>query len=401
MGRVRTVEEHQKIVRDLVAPRQPVELALPEAAGLVLTDDIRAGLPLPQFDNSAMDGYAVRASEIASASAESPVVLPVAEDIPAGRGDELVLRPGTAHRIMTGAALPAGADAVVPVELTDGGTDRVAIRQPRPAGASVRRAGEDVAVGERVLWAGQQLGAAQLALLAALGRPTAPVVPPPRVIVLSTGSELVAPGQPLRYGQIYESNGVMLAAAIRAAGAHAEQVQFIPDDVEQLLTALGGLTARADVLVTSGGVSAGAYEVVKDALADRGVEFVKVAMQPGMPQGAGTVDGTAVISLPGNPVSSLVSFEVFLRPALRAAMRLPQAERRRLRVTLAERVDSPPGRRQFRRGVLDRASQSVRAIGPPGSHFLRWLARADCLLDIGEDVTEVAAGAEVEVWELD
>jgi molybdopterin molybdotransferase len=252
-----------------------------------------------------------------------------------------------------------------------------------------------------VLWAGQQLGAAQLALLAALGRPTAPVVPPPRVIVLSTGSELVAPGQPLRYGQIYESNGVMLAAAIRAAGAHAEQVQFIPDDVEQFRTALGGLTARADVLVTSGGVSAGAYEVVKDALADRGVEFVKVAMQPGMPQGAGTVDGTAVISLPGNPVSSLVSFEVFLRPALRAAMRLPQAERRRLRVTLAERVDSPPGRRQFRRGVLDRASQSVRAIGPPGSHFLRWLARADCLLDIGEDVTEVAAGAEVEVWELD
>jgi molybdopterin molybdotransferase len=238
-------------------------------------------------------------------------------------------------------------------------------------------------------------------LLAALGCARVTVFPPIRVVVLSTGSELVEPGRPLQHGQIYESNGIMLATAIRAAGAVAEQAHFVNDDVGEFTKVIAQLAPDTDVIVTSGGVSAGAYEVVKDALADRGVEFVKVAMQPGMPQGAGSVDGVAVVTLPGNPVSSLVSFEVFVRPALRAAMRLPDVERPRRGVALGERLTSPPGRRQFRRGVLDRARGVVRPIGPPGSHYLRYLASADCLLDIGEDVTELPEGAEVEVWELD
>ncbi len=389
------------MVRQLVRPRDPVEVPLVDAAGLVLASDVRAGLPLPQFDNSAMDGYAVRAAEIAGASALNPVVLPVAEDIPAGRVDELVLRPGTAHRIMTGAALPRGADAIVPVEATDAGTEKVTIRESRESGAHVRRAGEDVAEGEPVLRSGQQLGAAQLALLAALGHPRVPVFPPLRVVVLSTGSELVEPGRPLRHGQIYESNGIMLATAVRAAGARAEQAHLVTDDVGEFAEVFAELVGDTDVVVTSGGVSAGAYEVVKDAFTGRGVDFVKVAMQPGMPQGAGTVDGAAVVALPGNPVSSLVSFEVFLRPALRAAMRLPRVQRPRLRARLSERLTSPAGRRQFRRGVLDRENGTVRPIGPPGSHFLRYLASADCLLDLAEDVTALAEGADVEVWELD
>jgi molybdopterin molybdotransferase len=398
---VRTVEDHQRVVRDLVRPRAPVEMPLADAAGLVLAADVYAEVALPQFDNSAMDGYAVRAADVAAASPANPVMLPVAEDIPAGRGDELVLRPGTVHRIMTGAALPVGADAVVPVEATDGGTDTVCIRESRPVGAHVRRAGEDVVAGEPVLRAGRQLGAPQLALLAALGHAGVSVFPPLRVVVLSTGSELVEPGRPLRHGQIYESNGIMLATAVRAAGARCRQAHLVTDDVGEFSAVFAELLGESDVIVTSGGVSAGAYEVVKDALADRGVDFVKVAMQPGMPQGAGTVDGVTVITLPGNPVSSLVSFEVFLRPALRAAMRLPDIERPRMRVRLGERITSPPGRRQFRRGVLDRAAGTVRPIGPPGSHFLRYLASADCLLDLTSDVTELAEGADVEVWELD
>jgi molybdopterin molybdotransferase len=398
---MRSVAEHRQYVHSLLRPRPAVELLLAEAAGMVLAEDISADHPLPAFDNSAMDGYAVVAADVATASRESPVRLPVAEDIPAGRVDDLQLTSGTAHRIMTGAPLPRGADAVVQVEATDGGVERVEIFEPRSPGAAIRRAGEDVAAGEVVLQAGQLLGAAQLGLAAALGRATVTVTPPPRVIIVSTGSELVEPGTPLQHGQIYDSNGVMLATAVRQAGAHAEQIHFVTDSVADFLHALRSVLDRADLVLTSGGVSAGAYEVVKDALASRGVDFVKVAMQPGMPQGAGIVEGVPVITLPGNPVSSLVSFEVFVRPALRRAMRHPREARPVLRARLSESLTSPAGRRQYRRGVLDHASGTVRTIGPPGSHFLRWLACADCLLDIPEDVTEMEVGSDVEVWHMD
>jgi molybdopterin molybdotransferase len=230
------------------------------------------------------------------------------------------------------------------------------------------------------------------------------------VLVLSTGSELVAPGEPLRHGQIHESNGPMLAAAVTDAGAVAELLRFVPDDVDQFLGTLDeALAARADdpvdLVLTSGGVSAGAYEVVKDAFTDRGITFAKVAMQPGMPQGLGHHHGptgdVAVVTLPGNPVSSLVSFEVFVRPVLRAALGHPQPGRPRVRARLAEPLDSPPGRRQFRRGRLNAVDGTVTAVGAPGSHLLAALARADCLLVVGEETTRVEAGEVVEVWLLD
>jgi len=396
---MRSVDEHQRVVAGLITARAPVDVAIGDALGLVLAADVVAPLALPGFDNSAMDGYAVVAEDIADATEDHPVKLPVAEDIPAGRTDPLVLEPGTAHRIMTGAPLPTGATAVIPVEATDGSTETVSIRASVRPGQHVRRAGEDVMPGTTVLHAGQVLSPAALGLAAALGLGSLRVVPRQRVLVMSTGSELVAPGTPLQPGQIYESNAVMLAAAVRDAGADVVTSSMTEDDVDLFRAELQKHAGDADLVITTGGVSAGAYEVVKDSLADE-VEFVKVAMQPGMPQGSGVVWGTPIVTLPGNPVSALVSFEVFIRAPLRAAMGLPHPGRPRRPVTLLEDLTSPRGRRQFRRGVVDHDGGTVTSYGPPASHHLRWLASADCLLEIAEDVTELAAGSPVQVWDL-
>jgi molybdopterin molybdotransferase len=401
---MRSVAQHQRVVSELITARPAATVGLADAAGLVLAHDVIAGLSLPVFDNSSMDGYAVRYEDVAGASVENPVKLAVAEDIPAGRTDKLTLIAGTAHRIMTGAPMPSGATAVVAVESTDGGVETVAITASAKPGQHIRRAGEDVAAGSTVLHAGQCIGAAALGLVAALGIGELEVIPRQRVLVISTGSELVAAGTPLRPGQIYESNAVMLAAAVRDAGAEVVATVTCDDDAARFTALLDSYAGRADLIITSGGVSAGAYEVVKDAFGTsggNGVEFVKVAMQPGMPQGAGrTATGAAIVTLPGNPVSALVSFEVFIRPALRAAMGCAHPHRPVRTAVLAEALTSPAGRRQFRRGVYDRDTGSVVSYGPPASHHLRWLASADCLLDIDEDVTALAVGEQVELWDL-
>jgi molybdopterin molybdotransferase len=393
----RTVDQHREVVAALLPAMPAEEVPLVAARGRVLAADVVAAVALPGFDNSAMDGYAVRAAEVAGA----PVSLPVATDIPAGRTDVPPLAPGTVARIMTGAPVPAGADAIVPVEATDGGTATVRIDTAADAGAYVRRAGEDVREGDVVLDAGTVLGPAQIGVAAAVGAATVSVRRRPVVLVLSTGSELVAPGAPLKPGQIYESNGPMLAAAVEDAGGLAQLLRFVPDDVGEFLGVLRARLDGVDLVLTSGGVSAGAYEVVKDGLTGRGVEFVKVAMQPGGPQGAGRLDGVPVVTLPGNPVSSQVSFEVFVRPALRAALGHPHPDRPVVTAVLAEPLRSPAGRLQIRRGVLDAAAGSVREIGTPASHRLGALARSDCFFVVPSDTTELAAGDPVAVWLLD
>ena len=403
---MRSVSEHQRVVSQLISARPAANVGLADSLGLVLADDVIAPLSLPVFDNSAMDGYAVRVEDVIGADPVNPVKLPVAEDIPAGRTDLLTLAPGTAHRIMTGASMPSGATAVIAVESTDAGIDTVTISASAKPGQHIRGAGGDVTIGSTVLRAGDTVTPAALGLVAALGLGELAVIPRQRVLVISTGSELVAAGTALQPGQIYESNAVMLAAAVSDAGAEVVGVVTCDDDVGRFTALLDAYGGRVDLIITSGGVSAGAYEVVKDALGggsgpDRGVEFVKVAMQPGMPQGAGrTPGGSAIVTLPGNPVSALVSFEVFIRPALRAAMNFVQPNRPHRTAVLAEDLTSPSGKRQFRRGVYNPADGTVVSYGPPASHHLRWLASANCLLDIAEDITELAAGEQVELWDL-
>jgi molybdopterin molybdotransferase len=254
-----------------------------------------------------------------------------------------------------------------------------------------------------VLPAGTVLGAPQIGVAAAVGVASLPVRRRPTVLVLSTGSELVAPGTSLQLGQIYESNGPMLAAAVEDAGGVADLLRFVPDDVAHLHRVLDDHLAAGtvDLVLTSGGISAGAYEVVKEALAGRGVEFVKVAMQPGGPQGVGRVGGVGVVALPGNPVSSHVSFEVFVRPVLRAALGYSHPERPRVIAALAAPLTSTVGRRQYRRGVVDAVAGTVAEVGGPPSHLLGALARADCFFVVPEETTELPAGSPVEVWLLE
>ena len=401
-----TVAEHLSRVLSVVEPLSPLQLGLMDAHGCVLTEDVVAPEPLPAFDNSSMDGYAVRAADLAGASEASPVVLPVTGDVAAGPASPLRVQPGACVRIMTGAMLPAGADTVVPVEWTDGGVASVAVRRAPDEGAYVRRAGEDVTAGDVVLASGTHLGAVQVGLAAAVGRSRVRVRPRPRVVVVSTGSELTDVGSPLAPGRIYDTNSLALTAAAQEAGAIAYRVGIVPDDPRRLAATLEDQLVRADVLVTSGGVSVGAYDVVKQVLSQLGtVGFDKVAMQPGMPQGFGTIgpDATPVFGLPGNPVSALVSFEAFVRPALRKMLGAEPVERPRVRAQTTAELSSPPGKRSFVRVQLEvrQGAYVVTPVSGPGSHLLAGMSRANALAMVPEDVTSIAAGQAVEVLVLE
>jgi molybdopterin molybdotransferase len=404
-----SVETYLADIRAAIRPLAPRELTLAEALGAVLIADVTARWPLPSFDNSAMDGYAVRAADIAAASEDDPVVLAVSGEIAAGDTGRHELVPGMVIRIMTGAPMPDGADAVVPVELTDGGTDRVTIRASVAAGASVRLAGGDAQPGDVLLTAGTRLGAVHLGLLAAGGHGTVTARPRPRVTVISTGNELVEPGTELIPGQIWESNATMLAAAARQAGCPARRYPIVRDDIDAVLAAVQDALADADLLITSGGVSMGAeHDVVKAALTTLGtVTFRKVAMQPGMPQGFGAVGpaGTPIFTLPGNPVSAYVSFCLFVKPALDALQDSEpqdsdQERAKPQQAVLTQPARSPAEKRSFLRGVLDRQAGLVTPVSGQASHQLASLAKANALVVVPEQVTSLVAGDTVDVLEL-
>jgi molybdopterin molybdotransferase len=308
-------------------------------------------------------------------------------------------------RIMTGAPMPAGADGIIPLEDTDRGVAKVAVHRPVRVGECVRTAGEDLATGSAALGAGAALGPQQIALLAAIGRDRVLVRPRPRVVVISTGSELVDVGHKPGFGEVSDANSYLLSAAAKDAGADSHRYGIVPDDHSTLLDVLESQLLRADILVTSGGVSMGAFDVVKEALSELGtVEFTKIAMQPGKPQGFGHLGNKVpIFCLPGNPVSALVSFEVFVRPAIRKLLGKRTLQRATVQAASLESIDSPAGIRQYRRGILHREATggySVSLVGGPGSHLIFAMAAANCLVVIDEEVTEVVAGSRVTVMPL-
>jgi molybdopterin molybdotransferase len=399
---LRTVDEHLAAILEAITPVPALEVAVLEARGAVLAETVTATVSLPPFDNSAMDGYAVIAADVAAASAATPVTLPVIGDIAAGEPAVEAIRPGMCARIMTGAPMPAGGDAVVPVEWTDGGTASVRISKSAPPGHYIRRSGEDVTAGQRVLAAGTRLGAAQVGMLAAVGRAQVAVRPRPRVVVLSTGSELREPGLPLGHGEIWDSNSYMLAAAAAEAGAVGYRETTLADEPAKVIEAIEDQVTRADAIVTSGGVSMGARDVVKEVLTGR-VTFSKVAMRPGKPQGFGVLgERTPIFTLPGNPVSAYVSFQVFVRPALRALQGLPPEPPTLVTASLTEPVTSPAGLRHFMRATLtfDEGRYSVAPAEAQGSHQLAALAAANALIVVPDDVDSLPAGAQVDVMRL-
>lgn len=401
-----SVDEHLAHIIDEVAPLAPLELALLDAHSCLLAEDVVAAVSLPPFDNSAMDGYAVRSADLDPVRAGTAVTLPVVGDIPAGTASPLSVQPGLCVRIMTGAPLPTGADVVVPVEMTDGGIAKVRIDRAPDVGAYIRRLGEDVQAGDTVAVAGSHLGSARIGLIAAVGRTAVAVRPRPRVVVISTGSELVEAGAHIGPGQIADSNSYALTAAAREAGALAYRVGIVPDDPNRLLETLEDHLIRGDCIVTSGGVSVGAYDVVKEVLSRLGtVRFDRVAMQPGMPQGFGRIgaDGVPIFALPGNPVSALVSFEVFVRPALRRMLGAEPISRPTVSAVATAPMRSGKGKRQYVRAVLSVQDDRyvVQPVGGSGSHLMGAMAAANGLVVIDEDVTDVAAGSPVTVMMLE
>lgn len=391
----RSVEDHAADVAELLTAmltRPSETVRLDGALGRVLAYDVSSPVDLPLFRNSQMDGFAVDAASVTAV----PVTLPIVATVAAGPAEPAPHAPGTAVRIMTGAVLPEGADAVVPVEDTEVSDGKVTVLRSRTAGEFVRDRGSDVRTGMLLLPAGTLLEPRHLGVLAAVGVAAVGVRTRPRVAVITTGAELVDAGTAPAPGQIFDSNGAALSAGLRANGAEVSVVDRSSDEPDTFRACLRRAVARAELVITSGGVSMGDYEVVKDVLAELGARFGPVAMQPGGPQGLALVDEVPVLTFPGNPVSTMVSFEVFVRPLLRRAAGLPDIAQDV--ASLDHAVTSVAGKRQFLRGR--RTGSGVEVVSGPGSHLVAALAWADVLIDVPADAVSLAAGDRVKVWPL-
>ena len=390
------VDEYVGIVAEhlhaALAPRTEI-VDLANALGRVTSAAVLSPVDLPLFRNSQMDGFAVRSVDVA----HSPVTLPVAGVIAAGPVSPSTLAPGTALQIMTGAVVPLGADAVVPIEDTTPGGATVTINRARTAGEFLREAGSDARAGDVLLPAGRILAPRHLAVLAAAGLSTVNVRARVRVAVVTTGAELVAPGTQPSLGQLFDSNGVALAALVESNGAIVSALVRNDDDlVASLDASLREASAHTDLIITSGGISMGKFEVVRELLEPLGATVGTITMQPGGPQLLGSFDGVPVVGFPGNPVSTMISFEVLLAPLLRQTAGLAPA--RRTHRALVGPIESVAGKRQFLRGQIN--GNSVSVVAGPGSHLVAALAASDVLLDIPAETLRLSAGETVETWEL-
>ena len=394
------LDSYRKDVLARIRPLEPIELGILDAQGCVLAQDAVAVSDLPPFPNSAMDGYALLAMD-----ARPGAELELVGESAAGPGPRIPMGPGQAVRIMTGAPMPPGADTVVPVEQAEELGGRVRLHAGAEPGQHVRLPGEDVRDGELVLRSGRVLGPADIGMLAALGYPRVLVRPKPRVVVISTGDELVEPEQPTGLGQIRDANSYTLTAMAREAGAAVFRHQIVPDEERALTEAFEGALVHADLLVTSGGVSAGRYDLVKVVLSRLGdVRFTRVGMRPGMPQAFGLLArephrAVPVFGLPGNPVSAFVSFEVFVRPAIRRLQGRTDTSRPRVQAVLDQPLRSPRDKVEFVRVTLRRegAVWHARPTGEQGSGILRSVVDADGLAEIPADRSSVSEGERVVV----
>ncbi len=408
-----SVEEARERILDLISRLEPETKPLADALGQVLAADAYSPITIPPLDNTAMDGYAVRAADTDGASDETPVNLRIIGEVAAGYIYDGELTPGSAVRIMTGAPIPRGADAVVPFEETDEpegrnfghfakGRAAVGILKAANPGANLRYAGEDVKQGSLVMREGIELGPAQLGVLASLGMAEVSVYRRPVVAVLSTGDELLQLGRPHEPGKIYDSNGTSVAALVREAGGIPLVLGIARDTIEDL-TARVREGMQADLLVTSAGVSRGDYDVVKDVLLKEGaVEFWTVRMRPGKPLAFGTFPSgdrrVPHLGLPGNPVSSMVAFELFGRPALYKMAGRENWQRPTVRVTVEDRVTNPDNRRFYARAIVSERDGHLSAAltGPQGSGILTSMALANALVICPEYETHIEAGDEAE-----
>lgn len=392
------VEQAIQTILSTVHALEAEPVPLYQALGRVLAESVTAPGDLPPFDNSAMDGFAVRVADVRDASVERPAELAIASEVAAGARAEVALTDGQAIRIMTGAPTPPGTEAVVRVEDTEVAGDRVRIKVSAPLGDNIRRAGEDVAAGTPVLEAGMVLTPARLQMAAAVGRPVLSAIRPVRVGILATGDELVDLDAPLLPGQIRNSNAYGLYAQVLAAGAIPVPLGVARDTREDTEAKLRAGLAQADVVVSSGGVSMGEYDYVSAVLSELGtVHFTAIAQQPGKPLTYATVAGKPFFGLPGNPVSTMVCFELYVRPALRKMMGHRALFRPQVTAVLQEPLRSPAGKRSFLRAVVGRNEDGYEATltGPQGSGMIHSLVDANALLVIPEETRRMEVGEPV------
>lgn len=400
---MRSVDEQLARVLAAAVRPSPVRVAISEAQGLLCAEEVVAEQALPGFDQAAIDGYAVRSVDVQHADSE-PAVLPVVGEIPAGSRQPRRLQPGQAVHVVTGAPLPTLADAVVPLDHTDQHPAKITVSRSVPSAAYVRRTGEDVQTGDVAVRRGTSIGAAQVGLLAAVGRDKTLVHPRPRVSLISVGDELVDVERTPSQGQVYDVNSYALAAAARDAGAEVTRVGIVSPEPKRLREVVEGRLLLSEIVVIAGAVGGAAGEQVRSALAELGdIDDSRVAMSPGSVQGFGRLgpDEVPTFLLPGNPVSALVVFEVLVRPLLRSALGKHNPHRRTISAQLLSPVSAPEGRRGYLRGQLmrdpDNGGYLVQPVGTSGSHLLASLAEANCLIMLEEDVTEAAVGEDVPV----